>query len=432
MQHAESSAIRLLRCAAIAAAGALLAACPASGSHPDHDGHDHAGHDHGAHGPADEGDHEEHSDEVTLTAEAVAQSGIRVEKAAARVLRPTFVVPARAAIDSDSTAHVGVQFAGRVRDVRVKRGDRVEKGDVLLVLESADFGREQIEFLAARDGLSQSRAPVDLARRLLERARRAHEESRSLPLSAVEDRERALLDAETAHAAAASRVTASENRLHVLGMAQADVEALAASREIRTLIDVTAPIAGEILDREVTLGESVGPDRDALLVVGGTDRIWVHAEVPESRLGEVAVGSRVRVLRTVSGAAPIEGVVAWIEPHVDPGSRTGRVRVVLPRAASGLVPGMFAEVEFVAAGPEPAAVVVVPAEAVQTVEGATAVFVPVAGEANTFAKRAVRVGRAIDGFVPVLGGLAAGEEFVAAGSFILKADLGKSSAAHEH
>lgn len=421
---------RIAGIAAFTAAAALfLPGCPGgkSGGH-DH-AHGEAGHDDHDSGAEGHGEEPGHADEVTLTAEAVRAAGIRVEVATARVLRPTFAAPARAALDSDSTAHVGVQFAGRVREVRVKRGDRVGKNAVLLVIESPDFGREQIEYLAARDALDRSQAPVDLARRLLERARQAHEASRSLPLTTVEERERALQEAEGTRAAAAAQVTAAENRLHVLGMAQAEVEALASSREVRTLVEVKSPIDGEVLAREVTLGESVGPDRDALVVVAGTQSIWVLAEVPESRLADVAVGAKVRVLRA---GVPLEGTVGWIEPLVDPGSRTGRVRVVLPRAGSGLLPGMYAEVEFAAAGPDPAPVIAVPAEAVQTVEGGPAVFVPVKGEQNTFAKRAVRVGRSVNGLVPVLDGLASGEEFVAAGSFVLKADLGKSSAAHEH
>ncbi|MCG3133858.1 MAG: Cobalt-zinc-cadmium resistance protein CzcB [Planctomycetes bacterium] len=434
MRAATRHTVRRAAGAAVlsAAVALFLPGCPGGKTGGHAHGEDEHGHGDAGHGEEREGAEAGHADEVTLTAEAIRAAGVRVEVATARILRPTFTVPARAALDTDATAHVGVQFAGRVRDVRVKRGDRVGKGDVLLVFESPEFGREQIEFLAARDALAQAQAPVDLARRLLDRARQAHEASRSLPLSTVEDRERSLLEAETARATAASHVTASENRLHVLGMTQAEVEALAATREVRTLVEVKAPIAGEVIAREVTLGESVGPDRDALVVVAGTESIWVLAEVPESRLADVTTGAKVRVLRGAAGSTPLEGTIAWIEPLVDPGSRTGRVRVVLPRDGSGLVPGMYADVEFTASGPEPVPVVAVPSEAVQTVEGGPAVFVPVKGEENTFAKRSVRVGRPLNGFVPVVEGLAVGEEFVAAGSFVLKADLGKSSAAHEH
>lgn len=133
-----------------------------------------------------------------------------------------------------------------------------------------------------------------------------------------------------------------------------------------------------------------------------------------------------------------EGTVAFIAPLVDPTTRTAQVRIEVPSTALGngaIRPGMFAQVEIVAAEAgveEPLPQVAVPQEAVQTVEGGPAVFVPVAGEPNTFQKRALTVGPTVGGLVPILAGLVEGEKFVQAGSFILKAELGKGSAAHEH
>jgi membrane fusion protein, heavy metal efflux system len=81
---------------------------------------------------------------------------------------------------------------------------------------------------------------------------------------------------------------------------------------------------------------------------------------------------------------------------------------------------------------EASTVLAIPEEAIQTVEGGPAVFVPVEGELNTFAKRSVTVGPPVAGMVQVLSGLRDGETLIVAGSFILKAELGKAGAAHEH
>jgi cobalt-zinc-cadmium efflux system membrane fusion protein len=83
-------------------------------------------------------------------------------------------------------------------------------------------------------------------------------------------------------------------------------------------------------------------------------------------------------------------------------------------------------------GEAPPAVIAVPEDAVQTVEGSPSVFVPVKGEKNTFSKRVVAIGPAVGGMVPVLSGLKEGQSIVASGSFILKAEIGKEGAAHEH
>jgi len=92
---------------------------------------------------------------------------------------------------------------------------------------------------------------------------------------------------------------------------------------------------------------------------------------------------------------------------------------------------MFLEAEL-PLGTATAPVISVPAAAVQTVEGGPAVFVPVEGEPGAFEKRAVVTGTAVDGLVEVREGLAEGEPFVAAGAFVLKAELGKASAHHDH
>ena len=129
----------------------------------------------------------------------------------------------------------------------------------------------------------------------------------------------------------------------------------------------------------------------------------------------------------------IEGKVSRIAPAIDDATRTARVRVEVPNRDGRLRPGMFAAVEFTSAshaGGEPT--LAVPEEAVQTVEGGPAVFVPVQGEENTFAKRAVMVGRAVGGMVPVLSGLKEGESVVTRGTFLLKAELGKGEAGHDH
>jgi membrane fusion protein, heavy metal efflux system len=376
--------------------------------------------------------HDDHGDEVHLSAEARKLAGIRTEAARKVVLRPVLRSPARVSLDGDSMAHVGAPFAGRVRNLRVRRGDTVAKGDLLLEVESPEFAAAQILFLERRDALALAGPPVELARKQAERARAAFDSSRGVTLSVVEDRERAALEAESARAAALAAATAAENHLHVFGLAQEEVDALAESREIRRSMGIRAPLPGEVIEREVTLGESVVPEREALLVIAGTESLWVLADVPETRIGRVERGGPASVTTPAFPGRVFAGTVGWIAPRVEEESRTVKVRVGLQRGDSGLLPGMFAEVDLPEAGPPPPAVVAVPSGAVHTVEGGPGLFVPVEGEADTFALRKVRVGAPVGGMVPVLEGLAEGEEFVADGGFVLKAELGKSSAAHEH
>lgn len=196
---------------------------------------------------------------------------------------------------------------------------------------------------------------------------------------------------------------------------------------------ITRP--GRVVEREVTLGELVSPENEALNVIADTTTLWVLADVPEARLQEVVLGAGAWLTSGAVNGHEHEGAVSYISPMVDPRTRTAEVRIEVHCEHGALWPGMFAQVEIAVSDPTnpgPAPVVAVPEEAVQTVEGLPSVFVPVAGEPNTFARRPVTIGKAVAGLVPVYSGLAEGEAFVAAGSFILKAELGKAGAEHQH
>lgn len=423
----------------VAALVGPLASCK---KHQEGDGHDHGasaakdqhsegdGHDHGS--------GEEHVDEVKLTSEAVERYGVKVGEAQLWVLRPTFVAPARVGFNTEAMAHVGSLVRGRVVEIRVRLGDQVSKGDPLLVVESPELGQAQSDFLLKRTAAETAVPQADLAKAAWDRAKGLLDQSQGISLTEVQKREAeykaAVANVKSAQAAA----LAAENGLHLLGMDQRAVNELVSTGEIAPRYTIRAAIGGQVVQREVTLGELVNPDRESLMVLADTTTLWVLADVPEARLPLTAPGARAWITVGSNVNGKHEGTVAFVAPVVDPATRTAQVRIEVPREALGdgaVRPGMFAQVEIVTTEPggaEPTPQVAVPQEAVQTVEGGPAVFVPVPGEPNTFQKRALTVGPAVGGLVPVLAGLVEGEKFVEAGSFILKAELGKGSAAHEH
>jgi cobalt-zinc-cadmium efflux system membrane fusion protein len=385
---------------------------------------------------APDGEHaDEHAGEVSLAPETLREQDIALERATRRVLRPTFLVPAQVAFNQEAMAHVGCPVAGRVVELSVKLGDPVQKGDVLLVVESPDLGAAQSDYLVKRSAVETAGPAVELAQQAWERGKRLHEESQGLALSEVQQREGELRAAQAVREAARTTAQAAAHRLSLLGMGETDLARLEQSGAIDPRFRVRAPIDGQVIEREVTLGHLVGPEREALLVLADVSRSWVLADVPEARLGELAVGAPARVLLGAAQEHWCEGQVTYLSPALDPTTRSMRVRIEALDQHAELRPGVFAQVEIEATRPggaEAESVVVVPESALQRIDGEPAVFVPVPGEPGTFARRGLRVGRAVGGFVPVLAGLAEGEEFVARGSFLLKAELGKSGAEHEH
>lgn len=399
--------------------------------------HDHAGeeeHDH----EADAHDHageEEHSDEVTLTTAAIEQYSITVEPAALHSLRPTIVTPARVGLNTQAMSQVGSTLDGRVVEIKAVLGQGVGAGEPLIVVESPELGAAQADYLQQRLAVEATRPGVELAKVSWDRARSLHTQTQGISLAEVQRREAEHTNALAALRAAEAELAGMRNRLILMGMDPAAIVALETTGTVSPASTITAPIAGLVVQSSITLGELVGPEHGPLMVIADTSTFWVLAHIPEARIGEVGVGAKAWVSVGDSDADRYEGEVSFISPFIDASTRTAQARVVVPSAALAVRPGMFARVEIAAAPPgnqSQAPVLAVPREAVMTVEGAPSVFVPVPGEPNTFARREVVVGPAVGGMAPVLSGLAEGEPVVVSGVFILKADLGKGSAAHEH
>lgn len=422
---------------------ALLASCEeqstdAHGTEPrvdvaersEHSGED--GHDHGAPNET------EHTDEVALTANAIARYGVKTQPAQLWVLRPTITAPARVGFNTEAMAHVGSPLRGRIAEVNVRVGDLVTAGQELAVIESPELGEAQADYLQRRVAVQTAGPTVDLSKLAWERALGLYEKSQGISLTDVQRREAEYKISVAALRAAESARTAAANRLHLLGMSRDSVEALATTGEVVPRYAIRAAIDGVVVQREVTLGELVGPDREYLMILADATKLWVLADVPEAKLLHIQPGAKAWISvgsLSEAGSKRFEGSVAFISPFVDPTTRTAQVRIEVPTAKLGLRPGMFAQAEIVEMDPDepsPVPVVAVPEAAIQTVEGGPALFVPVEGELNTYSKRAVTIGRAVGGLVPVLTGLVEGELFVSEGTFILKADLGKGAAAHEH
>ncbi len=375
--------------------------------------------------------------QIVIQPSAVKAFGVKIATVGLHTLDPSFIAPARVAYDAERMAHIGSAVVGRVAALPVRLGDWVKAGDTLVIIDSPELGEAQNEYLQRRT-LAQTAAPlVEIARSAHERARSFYEESQGISLTEVQKRQAELQVAESALFNARAAMTGSLNRLHLLGMTEQEIETLAQAGIIAPKYTIRAPIDGQIIRREITLGELVRPDQDSLLVLADTTSLWVLADVPEMRLKDIAIGS---VARTTMAAFPgesLDGHVSLISTELNESTRTVQVRVEFNNASGQLRPGMFAQVELSAsmngaASEKNDGVLAVPDSAVQTVEGKPVVFVPFDEKPNTFLKRPVTLGESVGGMWPVLYGLREGEPIVVAATFILKAELGKSSAKHEH
>jgi cobalt-zinc-cadmium efflux system membrane fusion protein len=371
--------------------------------------------------------------QIRIPPEAVRAFGIKMEAARAHALKPSFTVPARISFNEERVAHVGAAVAGRVAELKVRQGETVKKGDVLLVLDSPELGEAQSDFLQTRTNVATASPTVELTQSAYERAKALYDKNQGIALTEVQKRQTEYQAAQGALLSAKSALAAAENKLHLLGMDHKAVDALANSAEIDPKYTIRAAMDGEVTRRDVTLGELVLPDKESLIVLADLSTVWVLAEVPEAKLSDVAVGSPATISVPALKDQKFEGAVSYVAPELDPSTRTVRVRIEVKNEGGRLKPGMFAQAEISQpSSPTTRAVLAVPDTAVQTIEGKPVVFVPMADKPNTFVKRPVTLESAVGALWPVRYGLKEGETIVTDATFILKAELGKSGAKHEH
>ncbi|HJX21102.1 MAG TPA: efflux RND transporter periplasmic adaptor subunit, partial [Steroidobacteraceae bacterium] len=147
--------------------------------------------------------------------------------------------------------------------------------------------------------------------------------------------------------------------------------------------------------------------------------LWVIADVAESDLSAIKIGTRASVTVRAYASQPIEGEVTFIYPELRAETRTARVRIEIPNPDGRLKVDMYADVVFqTGANEEPA--IAVPASAVID-SGTRQVVLVVKGEGR-FEPRAVKLGRRGDGYVEVLDGISKGEEVVTAATFLIDAE----------
>jgi len=208
-------------------------------------------------------------------------------------------------------------------------------------------------------------------------------------------------------------------------VARDEVLAIVESNESLAPYEVRSLIAGTVIEKHITLGEFVRDDAD-VYVVADLSTVWANITVYARDLQRVTKGLRVEV-RAVGNGPRASGAVDYVAPALGETMRAATARVTLPNPDLGWRPGMF--VTATIATEETHVPVAVRRSALQRLEGADVVFIE---EEDAFEARPVVVGLTDPEWAELRSGLDAGTPYVAKGAFILKSELLKSEAGHDH
>ncbi|MGB8332333.1 MAG: efflux RND transporter periplasmic adaptor subunit [Polyangiales bacterium] len=297
----------------------------------------------------------------------------------------TPVSEATAEILANREANLRSETAGRVVDVSVEAGDRVDEGQILLRL---DVGRPASAVRAANAAVAQSDARLDQARREQARTEKLVETG-GLPKQRLDDAEDAVRMASAARDAARA-----EARLARRGLTEAVVR---------------APFSGTIVERTVELGEYLAPG-SALLTLADTDVLKSRVLLDPREAIDVAVGAKAFVSVYARPGETFVGKVVRIGEVIDPRTRRLPVEIELVDEGGRLRPGLVAR--FSVETGDPNMLIRVPLEGVFERFGTQHVYVIEDGIAH---RRAIVLGPIRGGFAEVLDGVVQGETVVSKG-----------------
>ncbi|MBX7257350.1 MAG: efflux RND transporter periplasmic adaptor subunit [Candidatus Hydrogenedentes bacterium] len=397
----------------------------ASGSHAGHDDHaeedpdSHEGHDNESEaeheGHAGE-DHEEHVEGmVHLPPERLEGLNISVVPVHAGTVDSTLTMPAEVKLDPDNEAHLVPRVRGIVREVHVGIGDRVVEGDLLAVLDSRELAGAKSEYLAAL-------AMRDLAQTTFAREKGLWEDK----ISAEQD----YLQAKAEYQAAQIQVQTAEQQLHALGLSQEEVDKLPQAQDTTlTRYEIRAPFDATVVERHITLGETVGED-DEVFFIAKLDPIWVMGRATERDLRRIEEGQKAIVQLDALPDNDFSAEIDYLGSVLDPESRTLNVRVVLPNPDGQLRAGLFGRMLVFVDEHEHEETILVPNEALQRTDTGAIVYKTL--EEGEFKAVPVSVLHTSDTFTEVQGDLNEGDRIAAGDVFVLKSEAGKESMGGGH
>jgi cobalt-zinc-cadmium efflux system membrane fusion protein len=331
------------------------------------------------------------------TKEVAKQSGFETAKALPGGQAGTVIATATIVADNSKSALVNVRAPGVVRQYQVELGTWVDKGDPLVIIESASLAQERARLQSARARTAVAEANYSREKDLYDKGISAFKEVQA----AQRELEEATADVSASYAA---------------------VEMAGAGAGQGGAYELLAPIKGVVTQRNFSVGTLVDQEAPIFEIVN-TSTLWAEIDIPESQAGQVAVGQRVVLQVDGLPDREFEGVIQYVAPMIDTRTRTIRARASLDNRDGALRANMYARAHIFLYSLEAGALV--PRAAVQEAKGVQLVFIRVAED--EYRARRVRAVPSDGNLVAVMEGLRVGEDVVTTGSFLLKTETLKGS-----
>lgn len=206
---------------------------------------------------------------------------------------------------------------------------------------------------------------------------------------------------------------------------QGEVLAIIESNESLQPFEVRSQISGIVTNGHLAIGEFV-PEGQWIYIVADISKVWADFFIPLRYRSEIQRGQNVSI-SVIHGNKTTQGKVSYLAPYLDEKTQSQLARIVLPNNDGDILPGAFVVGEIVIE--ESNAKVAIKKEALQSFRDWKVVFVKVG---DIYEARPLTLGKHDDKWIEVLEGLSPGDEYVVKNSFLVKADILKSGASHDH
>lgn len=314
--------------------------------------------------------------------------GVRTAPVEKRRLTVPIRAAGRVAYDETRRAEISLKFSGWVREIQVDyTGQSVRAGEPLFTVYSPELLTAQQEYLEAirassPDAMGSGARDSDLA-------------------------------------------ASSRQRLLLWDLTRGQIDEIARSGKPLESVPLLAPMSGVVVEKNIVQGSAFAAGQ-TLYKIAPVDPIWVIASVYQFELPLVREGMKATVIPPFQSEATQGGVVSYINPYLDPETRTGEVRVQVPNPRGDLKPGMFVDV---ALERELGDRLAVPESAVLFEGNRRVVFVDLGG--GLLEPRDITLGPKAGDYYEVVGGLKAGDFVVTSGNFLVAAESRLQSAARK-
>ena len=310
-------------------------------------------------------------------------ANVQTTKVARKYMSQDVYTVGKIAIDEQAVRRVSSRYPGRVERLDVNfTGQRVRKGQRIMSIYSPEIIATEKEYLIAKESME----------------RLASSEFKEISQGTA-----GVLDA-------------ARTRMKLWGMTDSQIEELDKTRNVKTTVDVYSPISGTVVELMVREGDYVS-EGSPLYRIADLGRVWMLADVFERDFQKVNMGSVVEVTAEGYPGRSFHGVVVFMDPTVNPESRTLKVRTEFPNPDGLLRPEMFVNAKILS---KPITTLTVPASAILYTGTRNVAWAEV--EPGVFEHRDVKLGMRSGDEYQVLSGLKEGESVVTQGGFLIDSE----------